>query len=56
LLDVDTAGWHAELAAIDDYLHSFAPRLPDRLREEQQRVARALDAADAQPRREAVAH
>jgi phosphoenolpyruvate carboxykinase (GTP) len=56
LLDVDTAAWHAELAAIDEYLNSFAPRLPDRLREEQQRVAGALDAADAQPRREAVAH
>jgi phosphoenolpyruvate carboxykinase (GTP) len=49
LLDVDTAGWQAELEAIGEYLDSFAPRLPERLRQEQQRVASAL-AADAAPR------
>jgi phosphoenolpyruvate carboxykinase (GTP) len=54
LLDVDHAGWQAELAAIGDYLQSFAPRLPERLRQEQQRVAGVLtDAAQQQPRREA---
>ena len=53
LLAVDHAGWQDELAAIGDYLETFAPRLPQRLRVEQQRVAQAL-AAD-QPRRKARA-
>ncbi|MFC5582552.1 phosphoenolpyruvate carboxykinase (GTP) [Rhodanobacter terrae] len=56
LLDVDNAGWQTELAAIGDYLQTFTPRLPERLLREQQRVTRALDEADAQPRREANAH
>ena len=56
LLDVDNAGWQRELAAIGEYLQTFAPRLPERLHREQQRVARALDDADAQPCREAAAH
>ena len=43
----------AELAAIGEYLASFAPRLPERLRREQQRVAQALD--NGQSRRGAVA-
>jgi phosphoenolpyruvate carboxykinase (GTP) len=55
LLDVDQAGWQAELAAIGDYLQTFAPRLPESLRREQQRVADALDSAADQPRREAAA-
>ncbi|HET8763833.1 MAG TPA: phosphoenolpyruvate carboxykinase (GTP) [Rhodanobacter sp.] len=42
LLAIDRAGWQAELAAIGDYLEGFAPRLPARLRAEQQRVAAAL--------------
>ena len=45
LLTVDIAGWQAELEAIGDYLEAFVPRLPARLRQEQQRVAQALDAA-----------
>ncbi|MGC1550867.1 MAG: phosphoenolpyruvate carboxykinase (GTP) [Rhodanobacter sp.] len=45
LLDVDHAGWQAELTAIGEYLDSFTPRLPARLRQEQQRVAQALDSA-----------
>jgi phosphoenolpyruvate carboxykinase (GTP) len=49
LLGIDTAGWQAELHAIGEYLDSFAPRLPERLRQEQQRVASAL-AADTAPR------
>jgi phosphoenolpyruvate carboxykinase (GTP) len=48
LLAVDVAGWQAELEAIGAYLDDFAPRLPPRLRQEQQRVAAAL-AAVAQP-------
>jgi phosphoenolpyruvate carboxykinase (GTP) len=43
LLHVDNAGWQAELHAIGEYLDSFAPRLPTRLRQEQQRVAQALE-------------
>ena len=43
LLDIDRAGWQAELAAIGDYLDSFGARLPSRLRAEQQRVVQALD-------------
>ncbi|HET6804857.1 MAG TPA: phosphoenolpyruvate carboxykinase (GTP) [Frateuria sp.] len=49
LLGIDTAGWQAELDAIGGYLDSFAPRMPERLRQEQQRVASAL-AADTAPR------
>ncbi|HTH68919.1 MAG TPA: phosphoenolpyruvate carboxykinase domain-containing protein, partial [Rhodanobacter sp.] len=55
LLDVDNAGWQAELSAIGEYLDSFAPRLPERLRQEQQRVARALEDDAGQAPREAVA-
>ena len=55
LLDVDNGAWQDELAAIGDYLETFAPRLPDRLRNEQQRVARALLVAAEQPRRRAAA-
>ncbi len=50
LLAVDHAGWQAELTAIDEYLRGFGPRLPAKLRQEQQRVAQALEAAgDPQP-------
>jgi phosphoenolpyruvate carboxykinase (GTP) len=55
LLDVDNGAWQDELAAIGDYLETFAPRLPDRLRNEQHRVARALLVAAEQPRRRAAA-
>ena len=47
LLAVDVPGWQAELDAIGDYLESFAPRLPARLRAERRRVAAAL--ADDEP-------
>ncbi len=43
LLHVDASGWQAELHAIGEYLDSFDHRLPKRLRQEQQRVAQALD-------------
>ncbi|WP_300616750.1 phosphoenolpyruvate carboxykinase (GTP) [Dokdonella sp.] len=47
LLGVDAAGWHAEVADIGSYLDSFGPRAPARLREEQRRVAQALESAAA---------
>jgi Phosphoenolpyruvate carboxykinase (GTP) len=54
LLAVDHAGWEAELAAIDDYLQGFAPRLPGPLRQELKRVSEALAGAAAEPRRRAA--
>jgi phosphoenolpyruvate carboxykinase (GTP) len=54
LLAVDRAGWQAELEAIGEYLESFGPRLPERLRQEQQRVADQLQ-ADPIPSRSARA-
>ncbi|UGB37538.1 phosphoenolpyruvate carboxykinase (GTP) [Frateuria soli] len=50
LLDIDTAGWQAELDAIGEYLGSFGSRMPERLRQEQQRVASGLSAAEDSPR------
>jgi len=50
LLAVDHAGWQAELAAIGEYLETCMPRLPERLRKEQQRVAEALTEMLRQPR------
>ena len=55
LLEVDTAAWQAELSAIGDYLASFAPRLPERLQQEQQRVVQALQSEAGAARREAAA-
>jgi phosphoenolpyruvate carboxykinase (GTP) len=55
LLDIDLAGWQAELAAIGQYLESFGARLPQHLRAEQQRVTQALGEAARQPSRRAVA-
>ena len=51
LLEVDHAGWEAELQAIGEYLDSFGDRLPARLRQEQQRVHQALQ----MPRKAATA-
>jgi len=51
LLEVDNAAWQDELAAIGEYLDSFAPRLPASLKAEQKRVARALASAAAVPHR-----
>jgi len=45
LLQVDTAAWSDEVAAIGEYLESFGTRMPTRLRAEQRRVAGALAAA-----------
>jgi phosphoenolpyruvate carboxykinase (GTP) len=47
LLEVDVAGWQDELKAIGDYLDGYGPRMPDRLRAEQRRVADALALAGA---------
>ncbi|MCW8807137.1 MAG: phosphoenolpyruvate carboxykinase (GTP) [Rhodanobacter sp.] len=55
LLDVDVAAWQEELAAIGTYLDSFEPRLPERLRQEQQRVAAALVGGTERTRRAATA-
>jgi len=52
---VNSAAWQDELAAIGEYLDTFAPRLPERLRKEQQRVARAVAKAIEQPHRKAAA-
>jgi phosphoenolpyruvate carboxykinase (GTP) len=43
LLEIDDAGWRREVDAIGSYLESFGARLPDRLKQEQQRIARALE-------------
>jgi phosphoenolpyruvate carboxykinase (GTP) len=43
LLHVDLPGWQTELQHIGEYLESFGPRLPASLRQEQQRVAQALE-------------
>ena len=42
LLGIDADGWRSEIADIGAYLDSFGERTPARLREEQQRVAKAL--------------
>ena len=54
LLAVDPAGWEGELAAIDEYLQGFAPRLPAQLRQELKRVSEALAEAAGEPRRRAA--
>ena len=49
LLAVDNPAWQDELHAIGEYLEEFGARLPGRLRQEHQRVTRALvDAAELQ--------
>jgi len=45
LLAVDNAGWQAEIADVETYLESFAPRLPEPLRRERGRIAEELAAA-----------
>jgi phosphoenolpyruvate carboxykinase (GTP) len=52
LLEVDVHGWQAELAAIGEYLRSFAPRLPEPLKHEQERVAGELASLDSTPQRQ----
>jgi phosphoenolpyruvate carboxykinase (GTP) len=45
LTSIDTEQWQTEMNAIGEYLDSYGERLPDALRQEQQKVQRAL--ADA---------
>ncbi len=45
LLDVDPEHWRKEIADIGRYLDSFGARTPEALRNEQQRVARELEAS-----------
>ena len=42
LFGIDHAGWQAEFASIGDYLAEYGPRLPQALKDEQQRIARVL--------------
>ncbi|MER3547343.1 MAG: phosphoenolpyruvate carboxykinase, partial [Rhodanobacteraceae bacterium] len=57
LLAFDADGWREEITAIGDYLDGYGDRLPEKLREEQQRVADALQrsASEAAPLRKAAA-
>jgi phosphoenolpyruvate carboxykinase (GTP) len=48
LLAVDAAGWRDEMDSIGDYLDSYGARMPQRLRDEQQRIAAAI-ARQARP-------
>ncbi len=54
LLTVNVAGWKREITAIGEYLETFAPRLPGRLRQEQERVANALASTAPLSQREAA--
>ena len=42
LFEVDAAGWRNEVDAIGSYLEGFGTRLPERLKQEQRRIAQAL--------------
>ena len=42
LFGFDHAGWQAELDSIGEYLDEYGPRMPQALKDEQQRIARAL--------------
>ena len=42
LTSIDTQQWQTEMNAIGEYLDSYGERLPDALRQEQQKVERAL--------------
>jgi phosphoenolpyruvate carboxykinase (GTP) len=42
LFGFDRAGWQAEFAGIGEYLAEYGPRMPQALKDEQQRIAAAL--------------
>ncbi len=42
LFGFDHAGWQAEFASIGEYLDEYGPRMPQALKDEQQRIARDL--------------
>jgi len=43
LFGFDHAGWQAEFASIGEFLDEYGPRMPQSLRDEQQRIASLLD-------------
>ena len=43
LFGFDRAGWQAEFASIGEYLDEYGPRMPQALKDEQQRISAALD-------------
>jgi phosphoenolpyruvate carboxykinase (GTP) len=45
LLDVDVAGWKAELPSIEEHFASFGDKLPQGLRDELAALSRRLDEA-----------
>jgi phosphoenolpyruvate carboxykinase (GTP) len=47
LLDVDEQAWQSELDAIGKYLDGFGARMPQRLKDEQRRIAEALAASES---------
>ena len=42
LFGFEQAGWQAEIASIGEYLDEYGPRMPQALKDEQQRIASAL--------------
>lgn len=42
LFGFDRAGWQAEFASIGEYLDEYGPRMPQALKDEQQRIAKTL--------------
>lgn len=46
LFAIDPAAWKQELEDIGEYLDSYGTRMPEKLKAEQQRVSRALDAGN----------
>ncbi|MFC5593518.1 phosphoenolpyruvate carboxykinase (GTP) [Lysobacter niastensis] len=43
LFGFDHAGWQTEFASIGEYLEEYGPRMPQALKDEQQRIARSLE-------------
>jgi phosphoenolpyruvate carboxykinase (GTP) len=44
LFGFEAEGWKAEFASIGEYLDGYGPRMPQALKDEQQRIAGLLDA------------
>ena len=45
LLSVDAAQWQKEMQSVGDYLEEFGERLPEKLRQEHQRIMQAVEQA-----------
>jgi phosphoenolpyruvate carboxykinase (GTP) len=43
LFGFEREGWQAEFASIGEYLDEYGPRMPQALKDEQQRIAKALE-------------